>query len=355
MSSYISAMMDRKRDVVVVWERDEDGVRIEQLYDAPYYFYVDDDKGKYQTIFGTRVRKVEYQTGREYYQARKDFDAKGVRMWESDISPELRILSNHYYGVPAPKLNVTLLDIEVDFDPDIGFSSTRNPYAPINAITMYHTHQNRMVVIAVPPPNDGIHWTTDLLAAACDDILEVPKTYQTDYYLCNNEKELLLLIVKEIQDSDLLCGWNSETFDFPYIAKRFEKVLGENSLRYLSFPGAEIAKFEEIDTKYGPQIKLITSGRCLADYMALYKKYEFGERPSYKLSAISDETLVDKQGNPTLPKLEYEGNLADLYTGAWKPSPDYKPDPSDKLACAAVKREKLRREIEKRGLKIPSR
>ena len=134
-----------------------------------------------------------------------------------------------------------------------------------------------------------------------------------------------------------------------------EIVLGEKSLRYLSFPGAEIAKFEEIETKYGPQIKLNTSGRMLADYMALYKKYEFGERPSYKLAAISDDTLVDKDGNPLLPKLEYEGNLADLYEGRWRPSPDLVPDPNDKLACAAVRREKLRREIEKRGLKVPSR
>lgn len=311
--SYISAIHDRRRDTVLVWERDADGVRVEQIYDAPYYFYVDDPKGKYQTIFDNRVTKLEFDNGREYYQARKTCEEEGARMWESDISPEIRVLSNHYYGIPAPKLNVTFIDIEVDYDPDVGFSSTRNPYAPINAISLFHTHENRMVVIAIPPKNDGINWTPELLAAACDDILEVPKNFKTDYILCTNEKDLLLHIVHEIQDSDLLCGWNSETFDFPYIAKRMEIVLGPKSLRYLSFPGAEMAKFEEIETKYGPQIKLTTSGRMLADYMALYKKYEFGERPSYKLAAISDEVLVDKDGNPLLPKLEYEGNLAELY------------------------------------------
>jgi DNA polymerase elongation subunit (family B) len=304
--SYISAFTDRRRDAVIVWERDKDGDRIEQIYDAPYYFYYDDPRGKYKTIYDTPVSKIESKTGREHYTKRKDMVERNIRLWESDIAPEIRVLSNHYYGVPAPKLNVTFLDIEVDTDPDIGFASTRNPYAPINAISLFHTHQNRMVVIAIPP-DDGIPWTPELLAAACDDILEVPKTFKTDYILCDNEKDLLLHIIHEIQDSDLLCGWNSETFDFPYIAKRFERVLGEKSLRYLSFPGGEIATFEEIETAYGPAIKLNTCGRMLADYMQLYKKYEPGERASYKLASIEQEVGLG------LPKLEYEGSLADLY------------------------------------------
>lgn len=304
--SYISAITDHRRDAVIVWERDKDGTRIEQIYDAPYYFYYDDPKGKYQTIYDNRVSKMESKTGREHYQKRKDMEERNIRLWESDIQPEIRVLSNHYYSIPAPKLNVTFLDIEVNYDPDVGFSSTRNPYAPINSISLFHTHQNRMVVVAVPP-DDGIPWTTELLARACDEICEVPKTFKTDYILVTNEKDLLLHIIHEIQDSDLLCGWNSETFDFPYIAKRFEKVLGEKSLRYLSFPGAEIAKFEEIETAYGPALKLNTSGRMLADYMQLYKKYEMSEKPSYKLESIEQEVGLG------LPKLQYEGSLADLY------------------------------------------
>lgn len=311
--SYISAYTNRRTDTVIVWERDKDGDRVEQHYDAPYYFYVSDPEGKYKTIFDrkdepSRVSKLTFESGREYYTTRKAIQEEGdLKLWESDIPPEIRVLSNHYYGIPAPKLNVTFLDIEVDYDPDIGFSSTRNPYAPINAISLYHTHEKRMVTIAIPPPNDGIDWTPELLAAACNDILPVPDTFKTEYYLYKTERELLLKIIEEIYNSDLLCGWNSETFDFPYIAKRMEIVLGEKSLRHLSFPGADIAKFEEVETPYGPAIKLNTSGRMLADYMQLYKKYEFGERASYKLASIEQEVGLG------LPKLEYEGNLADLY------------------------------------------
>lgn len=118
--SYISAMMDRKNDAVIVWERDKDGTRIEQVYDAPYYFYVDDPDGRYTTIYDTKVSKLVFKGGREFYGTRKNLHEEGeIRMWESDIPPTIRVLSNHYYGVPAPKINVTFLDIEVDYCPEL--------------------------------------------------------------------------------------------------------------------------------------------------------------------------------------------------------------------------------------------
>jgi DNA polymerase elongation subunit (family B) len=308
--SYISAMLDRKRDAVIVWERDKDGMRVEQIYDAPYYFYTDDPKGKYQTIYDTRVTKHTFDSGREYYGKRKEYVQHGGRndtkVWESDISPEMRVLSNHYFGVPAPKLHISFCDIENDYDLSIGYATTRNPYAPINAISIFHQHQNRMVSLSVPP-DDGINWTPALLEAACEDILAAPTTHKTDYIICKTERELLLHLIEEIKDSDLLVGWNSAAFDFPYIAKRIEKVLGEDSLRYLSFPGAEMPVFKEVPGKYGDVLTVVTSGRAIADYMELYRKYEPGEKASYKLASIEQEVGLG------LPKLEYEGNLAELY------------------------------------------
>ena len=51
----------------------------------------------------------------------------------------------------------------------------------------------------------------------------------------------------------------------------------------------------------------MVSGRLLGDYMMLYKKFEQGERESYKLEMIAADHL------PHLPKLGYEGSLASLY------------------------------------------
>ena len=309
--SYISAII--KNDDVVVWERDENGKRVEQFYRAPYYFYIDDPEGDHTTIYDTKVSKLEFSDAKQFYKVRKELDSDGVEMWESDVSADIRVISQHYYGLPAPKLHVTFLDIEVDYDMDIGFAGSKNPYAPINAMSLFHEHQNRMVVLAIPP-KDGKEWTAETLRAACDAICPVPTSYTTDYYLFDNERDLLRKFIEEIDDSDLLCGWNSDFFDFPYIAKRMEIVLGGKSLRKLSFPGAEMPRFTEVEVMNNIQIKLETSGRLLADYMQLYKKYEMAQQPTYKLEYISNVVLVDKKTKqPMLPKLAYEGTLADLY------------------------------------------
>jgi DNA polymerase elongation subunit (family B) len=313
-------------NTVRVWERTESGEREVVEYDAPYYFYVDDEQGEYKTIYDTPVRKIECGTDRKlFYQQRNEFRDKGIRTWETDLGPELRVLSKHYYDVPAPKLNSTLLDIENDYNLEQGYSGPKNPYAPINAISLFHEHTNSMISISVPP-DDGIPWTAALLEQACNDIVPLSTSYKTTFALCRTEAELLECFLDQIKNSDLLAGWNSTQFDFPFIGKRIEIVLGEHRLRDLSFIGGEKPHFSDEETEFSKlvrkknpatpaqtYIRLNTSGRLLADYMVLYKKYEVSEKPSYKLATISDDVLVDKDGNPTLPKLEYAGSLHDLY------------------------------------------
>lgn len=309
--SYISAIV--QNEDVVVWERNNVKERTQEFYRAPYYFYVDDPEGDHETIYGTKVSKLTFDDSRAFYKARKELqDDRDITMWESDIPADIRVISQYYYGKPAPALNVTFLDIEVDYDINLGFSSTKNPYAPINAIAIYHEYNSNMVILTVPPPDTD--WTAESLAAACDACEPVPKHMNIEYRICKDERELLLEFCAEIHNSDLLCGWNSELFDFPYIAKRMEITLGKRSLRQLSFPGAEMPRFEEIEVMNNVQIKLEVSGRLLADYMILYKKYEMSQQPSYKLESISNVVIIDpKTKEPLLPKLEYTGTLADLY------------------------------------------
>lgn len=324
--SYISAIVPSKSDnIVLAWERDENGERHEREFKAPYYFYIDDPNGKYTTIFDTKVKKIDCGNNRgKFYTEKKKYQDRGIKTWESDISPELRVLSSEYYNVPAPKLNVTHLDIENDYSLEKGFSGPKNPYAPINAIALFHEHTQTMVALATPHKDDPIIWTNELLEKACNDILPIPTDYKMIFKVCKDEAELLNVFLDEIQDSDLLVGWNSTKFDFPFIGKRIEIVLGRHALRGMSFIGAEEPKFTEVEEKgkFGipdknaikqTYIRLDLSGRMLADYMELYKKYEMSEKPSYKLSTVSEDVLVDDDDVPLLPKLEYDGTLFDLY------------------------------------------
>ncbi len=290
--SYISAI--KQKDTVTVWERNGD-VRDVVQYPAPYYFFTEDSTGEYKSIYGQKLIKHEFSTGNDMYLAKQQLLGHRVRLYESDIQPEVKILSQHYYNATIPKLNITFLDIEVDYNPEVGFSSIANPYAPINAIAIHHAWNNRSIVYTVPPPG----WNMDDFDKSLLELSEV--------VFCKNESELLAYILVEIEDSDVLSGWNSDFFDMPYIAKRIEMKLGKSYLRKLSFPGAEMPKYREVEVFGQQQILLELSGRVSLDYMQLFKKYEMNLRASYKLEAISEEFL------PHLPKLEYEGSLAGLY------------------------------------------
>lgn len=216
--------------------------------------------------------------------------------YESDISPQEKVLMDNYAGKPAPNVVFGLLDIEVDYDPIIGFSSPMNPYAPINAVTIYRSDKEQYFTLAVPPRS--WNWDTDVLP---DDI--------SDMMLFRTERELLLKLLDLIEECDILSGWNSEFFDLPYIGKRVEKVLGATAFARLGFEEAPKPYWSEVERFKGAKTKdlvLELGSRVHMDYMRLFKKFNLGGRPSFALAAIAADEL-------DIPKLHYEGTLADLY------------------------------------------
>ena len=281
-------------DKIVVWERTKAG-RIRKEHDPEYYYYVEDPNGKDVSIFGKRLSK---RTANSWW------DLQGIRkisknLYESDIDPEIKCLGKHYYGKEPPELHVTFFDIEVDYDPEIGHASFENAYAPISAISIQHYWSNESIVFAVPPPG----WDKGTLDKSLSDLAEIR--------LCRDERDLLFQFLDEIEDSDVICGWNSDVFDIPYIYARLGK---RGSPKYVSdlrkrlcFPESGEPKTRIRDV-YGQPVTFIDLiGRIRTDYMELFIKYEMDKRPSYKLESISEEIL------PELPKLPLTKSLYRTY------------------------------------------
>lgn len=291
MSSYVNAY--RKGEKVIVWERDG-GVRKIVEYDAPYYFYYEDERGEYTSLYGKKLARVDFDTNADFYHAKSKLQGQGIKLYESDVNQVQKVLSQNYYRVPVPDLHVTYLDIEVDYDKTIGFSSVENPYAIINSVALFHSWSKEKIVFAVPPDGWNGHLSDELQNNAT-------------VVLCENEHELLVRLLLEIQESDGIVGWNSSLFDVPYICKRIERVLGPKHFAKMSFEGAPKPKYDTITIFNREQTKVILGGRLDIDYLDLFKKFEMSARPSYKLEAISNEVL------PDMAKLDYEGSLSDLY------------------------------------------
>lgn len=297
--TYIATGMAPGWNEVMVWERNQHNGRREiKRYPAPYYCFLQDEDGEYEDIYGKKLTKIEFSTSKQFREMVEQYKQQGEKVYESDISAEYKVLSSEYFGKTAGKLNTTFFDIEVDFDKTKGFAGPENPYAPINAVSIYHQHQDKMIVYAVPPK--GQQWTMD----------HIPKELQAlaEIVLCSNEKQLLRYLLEEFEDSDIISGWNSEGYDVPYVYERLKRVLGESAADKLSFDQARKPRYKEFEDKYGnTRQKLEIFGRVHVDYLQLFMKFEPGERDSWSLESVADEELDG------MDKLHYEGSLADLY------------------------------------------
>jgi hypothetical protein len=157
---YVDAYFDRGHDRINVVER-VDGRREYREFPANYVFYYNDPRGKFQTIYGNRVSRFSTRNGKEFQKELKMHGKQGI--WESDINPVFRCLAENYLGVDAPELQTCFFDIEVDFDPERGYSSTDDPFNAITSISLYLNWINKLVTLAVPPKSLSMESAKDIV------------------------------------------------------------------------------------------------------------------------------------------------------------------------------------------------
>ena len=288
--SYVDALFDRQRDRIHIVER-IDGERRYQEFPANYVFYYDDPKGKYRTIYGTPVTRFATRQGKEFQKEMRI--QSGKRLWESDIKPVFRCLEENYLGAEPPKLQTAFFDIEVDFDPERGFSRPEDPFNAITAISVYLNWLDKLVTLVIPPKS--MSWAT------AEEIC----SKHSDCFLFEREEDLLKTFLDLIDDADILSGWNSEGFDIPYTVGRITRVLSKDDTRRLCLWG-QFLKQREFERFGATNITFDLIGRVHLDYMQLYRKYTYEERHSYSLDAIGEYELEER-------KTAYEGTLDQLY------------------------------------------
>ena len=289
--SYVDAWWDRDKDVVKVVERDPKKGRIYQEYPAKFIFYYPDQKGKYKSIYGENLNKVTCRNNKDF---QKELRIHGERrLYESDIKPAFRCLEDHYLGIDPPKLHVAFFDIEVDFDPERGYSTPEDAFMPITAIAVHLQWLDTLVCFAVPPK-------TLTMLEAQEQVKDFPNTI-----LFETEAEMLDAFLNVIEDADVLSGWNSEGFDIPYTVNRVTKVLSKEDTRRFCL-WDQFPKKREYE-KYGKQaVTYDLIGRVHLDSLELYRKYTYEERHTYRLDAIGEMEIGES-------KTVYEGTLDQLY------------------------------------------
>jgi len=288
--SYVDAFYDKKHDLVKVVER-VDGKRILVDHKPIYNFFVKDPRGKHRSIYGDPVCEIWCKNSKEFRKNVALYKHSGL--FESDIRPLNKVLERHYQNTEVPKLQTAFFDIEVDFDPERGYSSPEDAFMEITSIGVYLQWMDAMVCLAVPPKT--LTW----------DQAQSVTAHMPEVMLFKTEKEMLQTFLQVIEDADILSGWNSEGYDIPYTTNRIIKVLGRSETRKLCL-WDQLPK-ERIYENYGKENQTYDLvGRVHLDYMQLYRQYNYEERHSYRLDYIGEMEVGEK-------KVAYEGSLDKLY------------------------------------------
>jgi len=299
--SYVDARWDREKDIVQVVERDPKKGRIYQDFPAKYIFYYPDQRGKFKSIFGDSLTKVSARSWKEFTKEQRIHSSH--KLYESDINPIFRCLEENYLGKDTPKLNVAFFDIEVDFDPERGYSTPEDAFMPITAIAVHLQWMDTLVCLAVPPK-------TLTMEQALEQVKDFPNTM-----LFETEHEMLETFLNLIEDADVLSGWNSEGYDIPYTVNRVTRVLSKEDTRRFCLWNQHPKKREY--EKYGKAaVTYDLIGRVHVDSLELYRKYTYEERHSYRLDAIAEYELGET-------KTVYEGTLDQLYNNDFKKFIEY--------------------------------
>ena len=258
---------DKEKRKIHIWD-DTKG-----YFSMPYkrYAYVKDRGGTHTSIYGDRLKKVW------------NFD-RDMHTFESDVVPEIRTLVDLYYDSDEISLGHTRLYFDIEVEVTDGFPSPDTAPNKITSIAFYEDTMNQYYCYALDEDNRIESYKNE------DVIVEIFKS----------EEELLQQFFtkySEIQPT-ILSGWNTDTFDIPYLYHRAEKVLGQYVANTLS-PINQV-RLNTISGKYE------IAGVSSLDYLRLYKNLTFSQRQSYRLDAIAEHELGEK-------KVEYEGTLNDLY------------------------------------------
>lgn len=287
---YVDLLNNSREGKVKVVERVQ-GKRVYKEYPAIYEYYIPDAKGKYKSIYGESLAKIECRSQGEFTRSLKFNSNK--RTHESDIKMVNKIIEKYYLHQPPPDLHVAFFDIETAFDKERGFSQPEEALNEITSIAVHLQWLGQAVCLAVPPPT----LTMDEAKELADKVGNV--------ILFHEEAHMLDAFLTLIEDADILSGWHSEGFDIPYTVNRIIQVLGKHETRRLCLWGQlPMARSFERNGKEQQTYDLV--GRIHLDYMQLYKKFNYEERHSYALDAVAEIEVGES-------KVPYEGTLDQLY------------------------------------------
>jgi len=237
-----------------------------KTFDYKSYAYMKHAAGTYRSLYGDKLKKVNYWTAEDM-----------PNMFESDVPVPTRVLVDRYAESDEMSTGHREMVIDIEVEVTEGFPNINTADNKITAIALYDRVMDKY---------------------SCFVLGDVPKTDVVESF--QSEEELLQRFFQKYLEINptIITGWNTDFFDIPYLYNRTQRVLGKQIADSLS----PIGQVSWLEGKGRYKIAGVSS----LDYLGLYRLFNYSEKSSYRLDAIG----TDEVG---IGKIEYEGTLQDLY------------------------------------------
>jgi DNA polymerase elongation subunit (family B) len=240
----------------------------------PYtrYAYERAQNGEFESIYGDRLKKI--------YKFKKD----DPDLFESDVPETTRVLVDLYSDSDELSNGHIVLTFDIEVEMESGLPDVKESKNGITSIALHDSATKQYWVLILDKVGSMKKKTTE-------KAIVLPFV---------SEEELLLkfLDLYEEISPTIVTGWNIDNFDIPYLYNRLKRLLGEKYANKLSPIG---------DCFWSPyRSRYFIGGVSCLDYIMLYKKFNYGELPNYRLDTIAQIELGKG-------KVEYLGNLDQLF------------------------------------------
>ena len=270
---YQNIFYDRRVNKMHVWD-DKFG---HQTFRYKKYAYTKSRAGTYISLYGDRLKRIT------------KWDKTQQDLFESDVNPEIRVLVDNYTDSDEVSTAHRTMIFDIEVEVTDGFPDVAKANNKITAIGFNDPRTDEYFCYVLDETNKLE------IEGGCSEIAynETVISYKDEYDLIN----AFFMKYMEIKPT-ILTGWNVEFFDVPYLYNRACSVVGQNVADCLS--PIQNVHWSDFAKRYK------IAGVSILDYLALYRKFTFSQRSSYRLDAIGEFEIGDK-------KVEYEGTLNDLY------------------------------------------
>lgn len=277
MNGYRNVVYDIKRKEVIVYTWDDDGNRIDFSVNFRPYLFIEDHKGVDTSIFGTKIKKVDFK---DLFDRMKYVNEHNLKRVFENVRPEQQVLldlfSEHIDDPDFSKFPLKIAYLDIEAVDENEFSSPEDAKTPINVITIYNSLSKQYTVWGLKPFKN-----------------KEPDIHYRHYA---DEADMLQDFIKfmERERFDVVSGWNIQGYDIPYLINRICNILPEGSASRLSTINSIYDK--QVMTKFGkPQVIYKIEGLAIVDYMDIYKKFCLTNRESYKLDYIANIELDEQK------------------------------------------------------------